>query len=106
MYYVHNIPVHVVSMYNQHTFYFFDLFEILQAGHKNTCASSGNQHFFTKSGHCIVRPTKIMNSADKNWTLYYYFKWRILSRTGKIGSGKNTKYFFPTGLEVHLEDMF
>ena len=31
------------------------------------------------------------------------FKWRILSRTGKIGSGKN---IFPTGLEEHLEDMF
>ena len=27
------------------------------------------------------------------------------SRAG-IGSGKNTKYLFPTGLEVHLEDMF
>ena len=34
-------------------------------------------------------------------------KWRNLSQTGKIGSGKNEKYFFfPTGLEVHLEDMF
>ena len=26
--------------------------------------------------------------------LKWPFKWRILSRTGKIGSGKNTKYFF------------
>ena len=33
-------------------------------------------------------------------------KWRIFSWTGKIGSGKNTKYFFPTGLEVHPKDMF
>ena len=38
--------------------------------------------------------------------VHIYLKWRNLSRTGKIGSGKKTKYFFPTGLEVHLEDMF
>ena len=31
-----------------------------------------------------------------------------LTQTGKIGSGKNTKSFhiYPTGLKVHLEDMF
>jgi hypothetical protein len=35
------------------------------------------------------------------------FKWRILSQTTKIGSGKNKKIFiFPTGLEDHLEDMY
>ena len=33
-------------------------------------------------------------------------KWRILSQTGKIGSGKNTKIsFFLLGLK-YLEDMF
>ena len=35
------------------------------------------------------------------------FKWRILSRTGKIGSGKNTKYFFfLQGLEYTLRTCF
>ena len=31
-----------------------------------------------------------------------------LTQTGKIGSGKNTKslHIYPTGLKVHLEDMF
>ena len=33
------------------------------------------------------------------------FKWPIFTQTGKIGTGKNTKKN-PTGLEVHLEDMF
>ena len=34
-------------------------------------------------------------------------KWRNLSQTGKIGSGKNEKKKnLPTGLQVHLEDMF
>ena len=36
-----------------------------------------------------------------------FIKWPIYTQTGKIGSGKNKKIFiFPTGLEVHLEDMF
>ena len=39
-------------------------------------------------------------------TILLLIKWRNLSQTGKIGTGKNTKYFFPIGLEVHLEDMF
>ena len=35
------------------------------------------------------------------------FKWRILSQPGKIGSGKNIFFLiFPTGLQLHLEDMF
>ena len=37
-----------------------------------------------------------------------YIKWRIFSHTSSEGSGKNKKneMIFPTGLEVHLEDMF
>ena len=38
---------------------FFD-----QVGHGTMYASSGNKHFLTKL--VIVRPTKIMNRADKN----------------------------------------
>ena len=34
------------------------------------------------------------------------FKWRILSRTSTEQSGKNEKKNLPTGLQVHLEDMF
>ena len=34
------------------------------------------------------------------------FKWRILSRTSTEQSGKNEKKKLPTGLQVHLEDMF
>ena len=34
-------------------------------------------------------------------------KWRILSQTSTEQSGKNKeKLIFPTGLQVHLEDMF
>ena len=33
-------------------------------------------------------------------------KWRILSRTSTEQSGKNEKKKLPTGLQVHLEDMF
>ena len=33
-------------------------------------------------------------------------KWRIFSRPGKLGSGKDKKKKNSTGLEVHLEDMF
>ena len=38
---------------------------------------------------------------------YKWLKWPILSRTSTEQSGKNKKiWIFPTGLEVHLEDMF
>ena len=33
-------------------------------------------------------------------------KWRIGSRTSTEGSGKKKKKKIPTGLQVHLEDMF
>ena len=50
---------------------------------------------------------KIISLLCSSYYIYHTFKWRNLSQTGKIGSGKNTKYFFsPTVLEVHLEDMF
>ena len=36
-----------------------------------------------------------------------YLKWRILSQTSTEESGKNLKkLIFPTGFQVHLEDMF
>ena len=40
---------------------FFD-----QVGHQTKYASIGNKHFFSLN-NVIVRPTKIMNRADKNW---------------------------------------
>ena len=42
------------------------------------------------------------------WHFLYCFgfKWRIFTQPGKKGTGKNENLFFPTGLEVHLEDMF
>ena len=47
-------------------------FSFLQAGHKNTCASSSeNQPFFTKAGHCVV---------DKYIVDIYY----IHSRCGRV----------------------
>ena len=42
---------------------FFD-----QVGHETMYASSGNKHFFTNL--VIVRLTKIMNRADKNWAQF------------------------------------
>ena len=48
----------------------------------------------------------ILYPVNDNNKILKLFKWRILSRPGKIGTGKNTNIFFPTGLEVHLEDMF
>ena len=42
---------------------FFD-----QAGHETTHASSGNKHFSLNL--VIVRLTKIMNRADKNWAQF------------------------------------
>ena len=39
---------------------FFD-----QVGHKTMYATSGNKHFSLNP--VIVRPTKIMNKANKNW---------------------------------------
>ena len=40
------------------------------------------------------------------WLSSIRFKWRILSRTSTEQSGKNEKKNLPTGLQVHLEDMF
>jgi hypothetical protein len=40
---------------------FFD-----KVGHQTTNASMGNKYFFTKN-NVIVRLTKIMNRANKNW---------------------------------------
>ena len=40
---------------------FFD-----QVGHQTMYAFMGNKHFFSLN-NIIVRPTKIMNRADKNW---------------------------------------
>ena len=42
---------------------FFD-----QVGHQTTYAYIRNKHFFTNN--VIVRPTKIMNRADQNWSRF------------------------------------
>ena len=49
-----------------------------------------------------------LKKKQSKFTYYEHsFKWRILSQTSTEGSGKNIYFFiFPTGLQVHLEDMF
>ena len=54
----------------------------------------------------IERPLYQQVKLGQKRPFFFLFKWRIFSRPGKLGSGKNTKYFFPTELEGHLEDMF
>ena len=41
-----------------------------------------------------IQQLKILLQLNEYETCPYFLKWRILSRIGKIGSGKNTKYFF------------
>ena len=43
---------------------FFDL-----VGHQITYASMGKKHFFSQN-NVIIRPTKIMIRADKNWAYF------------------------------------
>ena len=47
---------------------FFD-----QHGHEIMYASSGNKHFCTNP--VMVRPTNIMNRADKDWAQFYKVKY-------------------------------
>ena len=57
------------------------------------CVLSFNHAYFSVSNWVCWRVLKvILNKIDILST--YSIKWRIFSRTGKIGSGKNTKYFF------------
>ena len=56
--------------------------------------------------HLIETVSKYINKPARSIFLRWLFKWRIISQPTKIGSGKNKKPFFPTGLEDHLEDMF
>ena len=44
-----------------------------QVGHETMCASTGNKHFSLNLA--IVRLTKIMNRADKNWAQFWEIKY-------------------------------
>ena len=54
-------------------------------------APSGNKHFFTKS--CHVRPTKIKNRANKNWT-HKVFQKSKFSKTFLYKSWSPKSLFF------------
>ena len=58
-----------------------------------------NGHFTTIYGHFFANYIDIFDKTENQAVILRYvvclnLKWRNLSQTGKIGSGKNAKYFF------------
>ena len=65
-------------------------------------ARKGNSNLHTDGPFLIV-----LLATSVHFKQFLLLKWRILSRTSTEQSGKNEKKKkFPTGLQVHLEDMF
>ena len=57
--------------------------------------------------YCDFTFLKKPDTKVASFDLQRALKWRIFSHTSSEESGKNNKKkIFPTGLEVHLEDMF